>query len=440
MHFTKWCFIHGGYVRWMARVLLEQRMHYSDIEFRFEGDRFHHNLDADYGLFAVWETARPYLTEIRERLATEFEILAETEIVWSDAHFVRNAARLYEGLYLQDEGTRSAAGYRKKIGGNAFVVFVVKDPTPEYTYARSVSGKIEFSNLRIVQTKYALRALVQEKTGSPYAVHSTNSLQEFFFQAPLIFGVDVFLDFVAGRPFKAARLVKDLEGAGGWKSYEELFRVLKYSCNYLVLRGFEELPEHNPAPDLDVLCWSYQRFASAAGAAQNRTMPFKGSVDIAGESVSLDMRFVGDKYYDPAWAQQMLQTKVLRKGVYVPRDDHYFFSLLFHAKVQKPAVKPAYYGILESLAQRLGFDWYATQDLDNDAAMGRLLHGYLMAEGFLYEDPVDRGVHKNAAVIAELPTPIVYSRKQRLKTQIKVRARQVIPEPLVPVVRKILRR
>lgn len=415
-------------------------MHYSDIEFRFEGDRFHHNLGVDFGLYAVWKTARPYLDEIRARLAQDFDILAETEIVWSEAHFASNAARLYEGLYLQDEGSRSASGHRKKIGDNAFVVFVIKDLSPDYTYARSVSGKIEFSNLRIVQTKYALRALVQEKTGSPYAIHSTNSIHEFFFQAPLIFGVEPFLGFLESRPFTAARLVKDLEGAGGWDSYEHMFQVLNYTSNYLVLRGFEALPGSNPEPDLDLLTWSYQQFASAVGAAQKRTMPFKGTVRVAGEDVSLDMRFVGDKYYDPAWAQQMLQTKALRNGVYVPRDDHYFFSLLFHAKVQKPAVKPVYYGILEDLAARLGFDWYETQDLENDEAMGRLLHGYLMAEDFLYEDPVDGGVHKNAPVIAQLPTPIVYTRKQRLKTQIKVRVRRAIPEPLVPLVLKVLRR
>lgn len=419
-------------------------MNYADIDFRLVDTQFQRNHKGDFACFALWKSARPYRDKIRDYLTENFEVLLETEIVWSEQYFHENAARLYEAPIFGEKDAPHRSNHAKKIGDNRFILFVVKDSSPEYTYARSVSGKIELSNLNVVRAKYAFRDWIREDTGVPYGVHSTNNIYEFFFQVPLLVGVELFETLLAGQKKSIQSINKDLEGAGGWSSYQELFRMLNLSSNYLVLRGFESLPQVNPEKDLDVLTSDYQRFASALGATQRQSMPFKGTVQVAGEPVSLDIRFVGDHYYYPVWAERMLATKVLRDGVFVPRADHYFFSLLFHAKVQKPVVKDKYYGILEDLANELGFEWYRTQDLDDDIKMGRMLNGYFRNYDYYYEDPVDGGVHKNRTVIEQLRTRPDHSRaknlKTRVKTQVKSRVRQVLPEPLVPIVKKLLRR
>ena len=57
---------------------------YSDITFSKKSDSFSHNLDNDISLFAVWKSARPFRSDIRELLASQFEVLLETEIEWSE--------------------------------------------------------------------------------------------------------------------------------------------------------------------------------------------------------------------------------------------------------------------------------------------------------------------------------------------------------------------
>src|SRR5699024_1833796 len=108
---------------------------------------------------------------------------------------------------------------------------------------------------------------------------------EFFFQAPLVFGVETFQKILRNESISLKVMEKDLEGASGWADYAEVFQILNYTTDYLVLRGFETLPRHNLEADLDVLTQNYQRFASAVGASQKRALPFKGSILVGGESV-----------------------------------------------------------------------------------------------------------------------------------------------------------
>jgi len=120
---------------------------------------------------------------------------------------------------------------------------------------------------------------------------------------------------------------------------------------------------------------------------------------INGEEISLDLRFVGDKYYDTSWQKDMLDRKVLKKGLFIPGEDDYFFSLLFHCKVQKSSVKEKYYGTLADLAKRLHFSWYQSDLLSDDKAIGEILNGYFNSQGYYYENPLDAGVYRNRSVI-----------------------------------------
>ncbi len=375
-------------------------MNYSDVIFKKGASGYSHNLESDFACFALWKPARPYREKIRELLSSKFEILLETEIVWSVENFKQNAARLYESPMKSNiPKEKWPKGHEEKIGDRKFILFVVKDSNPNYTYAMSVSKKIELSNLNVVAAKYQIRDWIFDDLKIKFAVHSTNNIQEFLFQASLIFGIDLLKRLMNGDKPKIETISKDLEGANGWKNWKEFFDILNLTSNYLVLRGFETLPKENPEKDLDILTDNYQRFASALGATQLSHQPYKGVVNVNDERISLDMRYIGDKYYDVAWAKEMINTKVNRNGVFVPRDDHYFFSLLFHAKVQKPKVKEKYIGILDELSKTSSFDWYKSEQLNNDKAMGQLLDGYFRSHCYYYEDPLDNGVYKNESVI-----------------------------------------
>lgn len=415
-------------------------MYYADIHFKKEVDGFSHNLKNDFACFALWKSARPYRDKIRDLLSSKFEILLETEIVWSEEHFKHNAARLYETPIKSNiPKEKWTNGHEKKIGERKFILFVVKDSNPNYTYAMSVSKKIELSNLNVVNAKYQIRDWVFEDSKTKFAVHSTNNIQEFFFQAPLLLGIDIFKKMINGETLKIEQISKDLEGANGWANWQEVFNILNITNNYLVLRGFETLPIENPEKDLDVLTDNYQRFASALGASQPSHQPYKGRIKVNKESISLDIRYIGDKYYDVAWAKEMLQTKVNRNEVFVPRKDHYFFSLLFHAKVQKPKVKEKYVSIFEEIAQNLNFGWYKTEKLNDDKFIGQLLDGYFRANYYYYEDALDKGVYKNESVIKYIQSNRTVTLKFWTK-KIEGKLMQVLPVSTIRVLKKVKRK
>lgn len=413
-------------------------MTYSDLNFDYKNGKFQHNLNDDYALFAVWKTARPFLKEIREILSENFEVLLETKIIWSEKYFHENASRLYE-VPLNSEITENTwdSGHAKKIGDTSFYLFVIKDSSPNYSYAQSVSKKIELSNLNVVNIKYQIRDIVLEHTGAKYGIHSTNNIYEFFVQGPLLLGVEVFKKLFI-TPVKLPVIEKDLEGAGGWKNYHELFEVLNVSSNYLIQRSYETLPDVNEDKDIDFLTDSYQRFASILGMNQYAQKPYKGSLIVEKEEISIDIRFVGDEYYPGKWQQRMLDRKKMKNNVFVPREDDYFFSLLFHCKVQKPEVKDKYYGILEKLASGLNFQWFKREDLDNNKSSAELLRGYFLSEDYFYTDPIDSGVYKNDNIIKYLPKNGSTTIKPTWKMRLKKKIVRLLPEKVIVSIKKIL--
>lgn len=49
------------------------------------------------------------------------------------------------------------------------------------------------------------------------------------------------------------------------------------------------------------------------------------------------------------------------------------------------------------------FDWFDASEVQNDSVIGALLAGFYRANQYHYEEPIDRGVGRNAAVIRNLP-------------------------------------
>lgn len=379
-----------------------KKNYYSSIKFEKQNEGFLHNLENDFGCIALWKSARPYRDKIRELLISRFDILLETEIQWSQKNFHSNANRLYE-TPIYSNLSEQKSSHSNKIGDTKFILFIIRDSKPHYTYAQSVSGKIELSNVNIVNAKYLIRDWIKEDSGVKYGVHSTNNINEFFFQVPLLLGKHRFHRLLNGEKLIEEKIVKDLEGAEGWCNYEEMFEILNLTTNYLVQRGFESLPVENPEMDIDFLTDNYQRLASAIGAKQILTKLYKGNIEVGSQKISLDIRFLDDKYYATLWAKNMLDTKVINKDIFIPRDDYYFFSLLYHAKVQKALVKDKYIFILEMLAEKLSFSWYKSEYLSDDRMIGEILNGFFQSEYCFYEDPIDRGVYKNINVIKYLP-------------------------------------
>lgn len=376
---------------------------YSNIKFSLNSNVMQHNLTDDYACFALWNSARPFQKEIREYLSDHFEVVFESEVEWSCGNFHKNASRIYETpLFYNEKIPKEKSPYLSKIVDNDFIFYVVKDLNPAYTYARSVSNHIEVSNLNVVKAKYLFRDWIFNRSGYKYGVHSSNNLYEFFYQTPLILGPEIFNDIINGKQVIQQKLQKDVEGAEGWQSWKQVFDILNLSTNYLVLRNYEGLPFENYEKDIDLLTDNYQRVASALGVYQQPNKLYRGYIKVQGQEVPVDIRFVGDKYLDTSWQKDMLSAKVFENGIYIPRKDHFFFSLLFHCKVQKHEVKETYIPVLNHLSEDMNFTWFNEKVLSEDIAASEIINGFFKANGYYYENPVDEGVIKNRKVIKHL--------------------------------------
>src|SRR5690606_22450022 len=209
-----------------------------------------------------------------------------------------------------------------------FVLFVIKDSKPKYSYVKATSNIIEIGNLNIYDLKNQIRKLIYDETGAPYAVHSTISLQEFFFQMPLLLGPELFKDLLNGARPSIKKISKDLEGADGWPNREAAFEILNLTTNYLLLSSYDGLPADG-GNNITLLTDNYQQLASALNIIQLSTDSSKGFVRLNNKLTPINIRFIGDNYHNTAWQKDMLNYKVKKEGLYVLRADMYFFSLLF---------------------------------------------------------------------------------------------------------------
>lgn len=351
----------------------------------------------DFACFAIWETGRSKEQEIISDLQNHFEILGDFLIRWSDKNYDRNIARLYE----RNENTATFNGYDRKIGKPPFRFIVVKDPNPHYSWKKSVSGVIEPSNEKVVAAKYRYRDLFDKK----FQVHSSNNIGEFLFQTALILGTEVLEQLISSKNnFETQLIDKDLEGSDGWEDWSHFFRTLNFCSNYLVLRNYESLPHQLNDGDIDFLCDNFQRLASAANLLQHKNKPYKGKLFISGNGIPADIRFISDGYYHSAWEKDMLDRKHFNGGFYIPANDDYFFSLLYHCKVHKSSVKEKYKELLENMADEMRFDWFNVNMLEDDKSASKILYGYMKSKSYYYENPIDLGVGKNDNVIINLPT------------------------------------
>lgn len=411
---------------------------YSDIKFSMEDSGFSHNFGDDYACFALWEEAKPYRDRIRALLSSEFEILLETEIEWSKYHFHDNASRLYERpVYHSIPKIDRKSEHAWKIGDRVFVLFVIKDKKPKYSYAMSISKVIELSNLNTVAVKEQMRNWIFQDTGVKYAVHGTNNIYEFLYQAPLLLGVEMLGRLLNGEKPLISRISKDLEGANGWSSWRDVFEILNLTNNYLVLKEYEESFFVNREDDFSLLTDNYQRVASALGISQSSPDSYRGVIKVKDKETPINIRFVGDKYLNSAWQKDMLNHKFKKQDTYVLRHDFCFFYLLFSCAFEESRITDECILKLDSIASKKYFTWYHSDMLLDKSSIGSVLKGYFQANGYYYEKPIDKSIFRNKDVVRVLPCLNSIVLRESKRSIVKRTIKKALPVFLFSVIKRL---
>ena len=98
----------------------------------------------------------------------------------------------------------------------------------------------------------------------------------------------------------------------------------------------------------------------------------------------------------PEYIYKMLENKIYTPDG-VPRMDNvnYFYSLIYHSKLQKFAVKDTYKERLQSLALSIGLNEYRISDIENDKIASSLLNKFMKDNRYTFCRPIDINVPKN---------------------------------------------
>ena len=327
-------------------------------------------------MFVLWEKARSAETRILSDIATQAEVLASFEASWPKELSAQDAYNRFYGPLLPD-----AAEKASRSGTGAFVVVLVRFPRARYDWRMTQRG-LEYVNLDMFELKWTYR----EWVGGNNRVHGTLSEEECRRDVALLTGHTVD-EWAQGKVTQKDAVV--LPGQQGWKNLAEFFTLFNETHPYVVLRNAEELPAaFDPVHgDIDLLVRNAKDCARCLNARKKKGGAAAYAVRIGGHDVHVDIREVGDDYYDERWECGILERRVLNdRGFYEPAAEDAFHSLAYHCLYQKQWLAPDYYGKLARLASAAGVTGQTPE------AWALALDGYLRQHGYTCPQPKDASV------------------------------------------------
>ncbi|MGN0894347.1 MAG: hypothetical protein ACI4ND_05055, partial [Succinivibrio sp.] len=136
-----------------------------------------------------------------------------------------------------------------------------------------------------------------------------------------------------------------------WNSTSSLLSYIA-SENYLILRGRSSVCENfSESSDWDILCKDKELFVNKIGAESLVTGEycFNYVARVSGKKLYLDIRTIGDGYYDAVWQERMLQNRVEYQNFYILNENDFYYSILYHALIHKKTIPSKYQKIFSSL-------------------------------------------------------------------------------------------
>ena len=190
------------------------------------------------------------------------------------------------------------------------------------------------------------------------------------------------------------------------ESLKELFAKLNNHCNYLVLRNWDDLFSEDVYEaghaDIDILCVDRASFVELTGARRIHKEKNRDNyiVPIDVKEIRFDVRWVGDGYYPASWEQEMLNSRVMNDaGVFIISEKDYFYSLAYHALLQKKELSVEYANKLNTVYDSFN----AEHDILSADDILQKLSLFLLDNNWAAEIPMDPGVFLNMQVFRDLP-------------------------------------
>ena len=222
-----------------------------------------------------------------------------------------------------------------------FRLYIIDDLFPSYDIRYTSKGFVSV-NINLFDFKSALRC--RASVGD--CVHATNNIHETYLNLNCL-GL-------------LKRYWEDIN-----IKYETLNSVFTGLANqndfkWIVMRNFKYLPfdfTNKLHGDIDLLVDNFYFAKNILGSHPFKPLMCKevgGNIVLQkiliGEHIfKFDLRHVGDGYLCKKWQEDMLGNRVWRDNLYIPSDDDYIHSLIYHALIHKKSISPDYLIIFEQL-------------------------------------------------------------------------------------------
>ena len=281
-----------------------------------------------------------------------------------------------------------ASGHGTK-GTKPFYLYLVLDSAPRYETRENVfNGRQSVVNCNIFDFKQGPR---KGRTGF---LHGSNTLQEAFDN------FEAFSIYQGGAPLCYAEAWRpDFTDADAFFEYLNNITGL----DYVVMRNAEEITDivtERKGGDIDLLVNDYFLFKRAVGAKgfkhkyplsniklgpalEYEGYKVAGRVRIGGQEITIDIRHLGDGYYDRRWQEKMLGGAVLNGAIRVLDKKTQFFSLLYHALVHKKVLPGKYRAVLDAQARQFGAP-PSGGDQYSDSEFWEILDNFMRQNGYSY--------------------------------------------------------
>lgn len=349
----------------------------------------------EYHILIAWEKAAITTEQIIQHLTDNLTIKLVFNYNWDAVYAKRNYASFY-GEKLENIQYKV-----DHCGKGNFRVFIICDNTPQYEIRSTSSGK-RTVNINM----FELKTLLRKMTGGGHLIHASDTANEAILNSVSLFGkpIDEIMDkyqTYLGKVNNPIDIKRNISGALGWESWEVFLNALNYCTKYVVLRNIktildDNLEEHG---DTDLLVGDMGSAITLLAGEKKELGKERVlySVKISGKEKLVDLRHLGDGYYDKNWENVILNNrkKHLDSNIYVPDTENQMFSLLYHALVQKMHIANDYQIVLAEF-----FNYKNRDDLK------KFLEVFMEEHQYKYSLPKDPSVYIHPEYFEKISVPI----------------------------------
>lgn len=351
-------------------------------------------------LFIIWEKALFKKDEITDNIKHNFEVIFESFYCWDKKTFSDDISNFY-GTNLKNSKSKI-----KHCGNGPFYLIVVLDKNPRYKI-RNTSNGFCYVNSNVFDKKLEFRKMV----GGGHKIHATNNSNEYEIDIKKLFKNN-------WNDLKNIDISKDLkikkQNDGRWKSLEDVFKFINETVEYVILRNFENLEgliknDINQHPDIDILCEDTQKLANLIGAIKTSSIKYRKQyyLLIDNKKIFFDLRGVNENYYCYPFSKKILQDRLKKNYFYVPNNEDFHYSLMYHAIIHKQQISLDYLNKLLEISKPKG------NVLNFNTYFFEKLTSFLQKMNFKIVEPLDLSVYFNEPLIKKFyPIEISIARKK----------------------------